>query len=109
MDDIALSFESFDWLIDDPLRPKWNAARRLTTRSIKTNMAHPRKFVEKIAIHNQRMAEETRAFEEIMKEVSVLGVGNLSVRKIRRENVKRKKVLYVELICFSFLSELYKG
>ncbi|KAK3754639.1 hypothetical protein QZH41_014929 [Actinostola sp. cb2023] len=36
-------------------------------------MAHPRKFVEKIAIHNQRMAEETRAFEEIMKEVSVLG------------------------------------
>ncbi|XP_031561524.1 uncharacterized protein LOC116297441 [Actinia tenebrosa] len=36
-------------------------------------MAHPRKFVEKIAIHNAKMAEETRAFEEIMKEVSDLG------------------------------------
>lgn len=79
-DDILLYFEGFDWLIADPLRPKWNAARRLTTRSTQTNMAHPRKFVEKIAIHNQRMAEETRAFEEIMKEVSVLGVGLLSCR-----------------------------
>jgi hypothetical protein len=42
-------------------------------------MAHPRKFVEKIAIHNAKMAEETRAFEEIMKEVSGLGVSLLCV------------------------------
>nr|XP_023018557.1 CREB-regulated transcription coactivator 1-like [Leptinotarsa decemlineata] len=32
-------------------------------------MANPRKFSEKIARHNQRQAEETAAFEEIMKEV----------------------------------------
>lgn len=31
-DEILLSLEGFDWLIGDPLRPKWNAAR-LTTRS----------------------------------------------------------------------------
>ncbi|EDO32288.1 predicted protein [Nematostella vectensis] len=36
-------------------------------------MAHPRKFVEKIAIHTQRQQEETRAFEEIMKEVATIG------------------------------------
>eukprot|EP00058_Branchiostoma_floridae_P016109 XP_002601597.1 hypothetical protein BRAFLDRAFT_85834 [Branchiostoma floridae] len=33
-------------------------------------MANPRKFSEKIALHNQKQAEETAAFEQIMKEVS---------------------------------------
>ncbi|KAG5876909.1 hypothetical protein JTB14_001192 [Gonioctena quinquepunctata] len=33
-------------------------------------MANPRKFSEKIARHNQRQAEETAAFENIMKEVN---------------------------------------
>ncbi|VEN39181.1 unnamed protein product [Callosobruchus maculatus] len=32
-------------------------------------MANPRKFSEKIALHNHRQAEETAAFEQIMKEV----------------------------------------
>ncbi|XP_060530278.1 CREB-regulated transcription coactivator 1 isoform X2 [Cylas formicarius] len=32
-------------------------------------MANPRKFSEKIALHNHRQAEETAAFEKIMKEV----------------------------------------
>lgn len=32
-------------------------------------MANPRKFSEKIALHNQKQAEETAAFEQIMKEV----------------------------------------
>lgn len=32
-------------------------------------MANPRKFSEKIALHNQKQAEETAAFEEIMREV----------------------------------------
>ncbi len=30
---------------------------------------NPRKFSEKIALHNQKQAEETAAFEQIMKEV----------------------------------------
>ncbi|XP_025424388.1 uncharacterized protein LOC112693502 isoform X2 [Sipha flava] len=33
-------------------------------------MANPRKFSEKIALHHQKQAEETAAFEEIMREVS---------------------------------------
>ncbi|XP_036363858.1 CREB-regulated transcription coactivator 1 isoform X3 [Octopus sinensis] len=33
-------------------------------------MANPRKFSEKIALHNQKQAEETAAFEAIMREVS---------------------------------------
>jgi hypothetical protein len=32
-------------------------------------MANPRKFSEKIALHNQKQAEETAAFQQIMKEV----------------------------------------
>lgn len=33
-------------------------------------MATPRKFSEKIALHTQKQAEETAAFEKIMREVS---------------------------------------
>lgn len=33
-------------------------------------MANPRKFSEKIALHNQKQAEETAEFERIMREVS---------------------------------------
>lgn len=33
-------------------------------------MANPRKFSEKIALHNQKQAEETAEFNRIMKEVS---------------------------------------
>ncbi|KDR22523.1 CREB-regulated transcription coactivator 1 [Zootermopsis nevadensis] len=33
-------------------------------------MANPRKFSEKIALHTQKQAEETAAFEQIMREVS---------------------------------------
>lgn len=33
-------------------------------------MANPRKFSEKIAMHNQKQAEETAEFERIMREVS---------------------------------------
>uniref|UniRef100_A0A8W7PUG4 Transducer of regulated CREB activity N-terminal domain-containing protein n=1 Tax=Anopheles coluzzii TaxID=1518534 RepID=A0A8W7PUG4_ANOCL len=32
-------------------------------------MANPRKFSEKIALHNQKQAEETAEFERIMREV----------------------------------------
>ena len=33
-------------------------------------MANPRKFSEKIALHTQKQAEETAAFEAIIREVS---------------------------------------
>jgi len=48
----------------------------LTTHasSYSSNMANPRKFAEKIALHTQKQEEETRAFEQIMKEVSMLEV-----------------------------------
>ncbi|XP_030753879.1 CREB-regulated transcription coactivator 1 isoform X2 [Sitophilus oryzae] len=39
-------------------------------------MANPRKFSEKIALHTHRQAEETAAFEKIMKEVSDVKVGS---------------------------------
>lgn len=38
------------------------------------NMAssnNPRKFSEKIALHNQKQAEETAAFEEVMKDLNI--------------------------------------
>lgn len=37
-----------------------------------SKMSSPRKFSEKIALHNQKQAEETAAFEQIMKEVSIV-------------------------------------
>lgn len=45
-------------------------------------MANPRKFSEKIALHTQKQAEETAAFEAIMREVSGVsrvgfGVGDI--------------------------------
>lgn len=32
---------------------------------------NPRKFSEKIALHTQKQAEETAAFEEVMKDLSI--------------------------------------
>lgn len=57
------------WLVDGGEIPR-NA--RITTRlSFSAIMANPRKFSEKIALHNQKQAEETAAFEAILREVSV--------------------------------------
>lgn len=33
--------------------------------------ANPRKFSEKIALHTQRQAEETRAFEQLMTDLTL--------------------------------------
>lgn len=33
--------------------------------------SNPRKFSEKIALHNQKQAEETRAFDELMTDLTV--------------------------------------
>ena len=37
-------------------------------------MANPRKFSEKIALHNQKQAEETAEFERVMQECNVTRV-----------------------------------
>ncbi|XP_034068959.1 CREB-regulated transcription coactivator 1b isoform X4 [Gymnodraco acuticeps] len=40
---------------------------------------NPRKFSEKIALHNQKQAEETAAFEEVMKELNITRAARNSV------------------------------
>lgn len=40
---------------------------------------NPRKFSEKIALHNQKQAEETAAFEEVMKDLSITRAARVSV------------------------------
>lgn len=39
---------------------------------------NPRKFSEKIALHNQKQAEETAAFEEVMKDLSLTRAARVS-------------------------------
>lgn len=38
--------------------------------------ANPRKFSEKIALHTQRQAEETRAFEQLMTDLTLSRVSS---------------------------------
>uniref|UniRef100_A0A673BZB2 Transducer of regulated CREB activity N-terminal domain-containing protein n=1 Tax=Sphaeramia orbicularis TaxID=375764 RepID=A0A673BZB2_9TELE len=45
-------------------------SRRPHSRNMATSN-NPRKFSEKIALHNQKQAEETAAFEEVMKDLSI--------------------------------------
>lgn len=80
-------------------------------------MANPRKFIEKIALHNQKQAEETAAFEKIMREVSAVAT-NVKVlllftwifflsRKISRKlvGINRHCVfVYFSLICLYWIS-----
>lgn len=42
-----------------------------------TGGSNPRKFSEKIALHNQKQAEETRAFEQLMTDLNVSRVNTL--------------------------------
>lgn len=46
---------------------EWSVREKLVPRAI---MANPRKFSEKIALLNQKEAQDSAAFEAIMKEVS---------------------------------------
>ncbi|XP_058488992.1 CREB-regulated transcription coactivator 1 isoform X3 [Solea solea] len=41
---------------------------------------NPRKFSEKIALHTQKQAEETAAFEEVMKELSITRAARLQLQ-----------------------------
>ncbi|XP_057189987.1 CREB-regulated transcription coactivator 1 isoform X3 [Triplophysa rosa] len=45
------------------------------------NSNNPRKFSEKIALHNQKQAEETAAFEEVMKDLSITRAARLQLQK----------------------------
>ncbi|XP_036073045.1 CREB-regulated transcription coactivator 3 isoform X2 [Oryzias melastigma] len=45
--------------------------------------SNPRKFSEKIALHNQKQAEETRAFEQLMTDLTVSRVQFQKVQQLR--------------------------
>lgn len=51
--------------------------------------SNPRKFSEKIALHNQKQAEETRAFEQLMTDLTVSRV------KIKQTNKNNPLLTYV--------------
>lgn len=56
---------------------------------------NPRKFSEKIALHNQKQAEETAAFEEVMKDLSLTRaarVRGLPRRPLRAEREEKARV-----------------
>lgn len=49
--------------------------------------SNPRKFSEKIALHNQKQAEETRAFEQLMTDLTVSRVSTLNIHTRRHLSV----------------------
>lgn len=60
--------DEFDWITIDQTPCE---VKIITSLSFSAIMAsNPRKFSEKIALHNQKQAEETAAFESIMRDVS---------------------------------------
>ncbi|KAG8440575.1 hypothetical protein GDO86_006356 [Hymenochirus boettgeri] len=48
-----------------------------------SNSTNPRKFSEKIALHNQKQAEETRAFDELMTDLTVSRVQFQKLQQLR--------------------------
>lgn len=69
-----------DWLQSPESSARWRDDGAARTSGAKVcfgeerKMAtsnNPRKFSEKIALHNQKQAEETAAFEEVMKDLSI--------------------------------------
>lgn len=58
---------------------------------------NPRKFSEKIALHNQKQAEETAAFEEVMKDLSITRAAR--VRVSERMRVSRLNARIAQLLC----------
>ncbi|XP_056877336.1 CREB-regulated transcription coactivator 3 isoform X3 [Takifugu flavidus] len=48
-----------------------------------TGGSNPRKFSEKIALHNQKQAEETRAFEQLMTDLNVSRVQFQKIQQLR--------------------------
>lgn len=48
-----------------------------------SSSSNPRKFSEKIALHNQKQAEETRAFDELMTDLTMSRVQFQKVQQLR--------------------------
>ncbi len=70
-------------------------------------MANPRKFSEKIALHNQKQAEETAAFEAILREVSLttrVGFVCRQVPTIKHENPVIVMCISLSLECQAMVS-----
>lgn len=57
-------------------------AARTMSGSPGTGGSNPRKFSEKIALHNQKQAEETRAFEQLMTDLTVSRVNTIHFQPI---------------------------
>lgn len=72
--------------------------------------SNPRKFSEKIALHNQKQMEETAAFEKIMREVSnatsKVSVYHLSNPFLIRTSVKIQSVGIVYRSSFGLLEKI---
>ncbi|MGH0166484.1 UNVERIFIED_CONTAM: hypothetical protein FKN15_074474 [Acipenser sinensis] len=64
-----------------PQRERGGEERKMATSN------NPRKFSEKIALHNQKQAEETAAFDEVMKD--------LSITRAARENWNKTRFVYL--------------
>uniref|UniRef100_H3CXH1 CREB regulated transcription coactivator 1 n=1 Tax=Tetraodon nigroviridis TaxID=99883 RepID=H3CXH1_TETNG len=58
-----------------------SGGRCVTRRGKMASSNNPRKFSEKIALHNQKQAEETAAFEEVMKDLNVTRAARLQLQK----------------------------
>uniref|UniRef100_A0AAX7USD4 CREB regulated transcription coactivator 3 n=1 Tax=Astatotilapia calliptera TaxID=8154 RepID=A0AAX7USD4_ASTCA len=56
-----------------------------------TGGSNPRKFSEKIALHNQKQAEETRAFEQLMTD---LNVSRVQFQKIQQLRLSQSRAQY---------------
>ncbi|KAL4228006.1 CREB-regulated transcription coactivator 1 [Mactra antiquata] len=52
-------------------------------------MANPRKFSEKIALHNQKQAEETAAFEAILRDVSAATRGHAQQKQTQQLHIQQ--------------------
>uniref|UniRef100_A0A8C1UH94 Transducer of regulated CREB activity N-terminal domain-containing protein n=1 Tax=Cyprinus carpio TaxID=7962 RepID=A0A8C1UH94_CYPCA len=62
--------------------------------------SNPRKFSEKIALHTQRQAEETAAFQEVMMDLSSTRLTNGTRRSRKRNPRETLKKLESHERCF---------
>ena len=64
-------------------------------------MANPRKFSEKIALHNQKQAEETAAFDEIMRQVQSTTRVTLIIIEIWMQCTRKHHPNSNDICCFN--------
>lgn len=62
-----------------------------------TGGSNPRKFSEKIALHNQKQAEETRAFEQLMTDLNVSRVNALHFQLV---DIYCSLVFYADVVIY---------